>query len=91
MIRPVQKTVAALFVAAMFSPAQALVVGVADSSNSIPFGSTGGGFFYQQVYSSASFSSPININEVTFYNSVTPGGAPMTGTFDLYLSVTNAP
>jgi hypothetical protein len=91
MIRPVQKTVAALFVAVMFSPAQALVVGVADSSNSIPFGSTGGGFFYQQVYSSASFSSPININEVTFYNSETPGGAPMTGTFDLYLSVTNAP
>jgi len=66
MIRPVQKTVVALFVAAMFSPAQALVVGVADTPNSIPFGSTTGGFFYQQVYSSAGFSSLININEITF-------------------------
>jgi hypothetical protein len=91
MIRPVQKTVVTLFVAAMFSPAQALMVGVADTSNSIPFGSTTGGFFYQQIYSSVSFSSPININGITFYNSVMPGGAPMTGTFHLYLSLTNAP
>ena len=91
MRRLFQKIVAALFAAAMFSPAQAIVIGVADSSNSIPFGSTTGGFFYQQVYNATTFSSPININEITFYSSVTPGGAPMTGTFDLYLSLTNAP
>lgn len=86
-----QKIAIALFAAAMISPAQAMVIGVADSSNSIPFGSTTGGFFYQQVYNATSFSSPINITEITFYNSITPGGTPMTGTFDLYLSTTSAP
>ena len=84
-------TAMAFFVAAAFSPAHASVIGVADSSNSIPFGSTGGGFFYQQAYSAASFNGPININEITFYNTVTHGGFPMTGAFDLYLSVTSAP
>jgi hypothetical protein len=88
--RGFQKTAGALFVAVMISPAQATVIGTADSSNSIPFGSPGGGFFYQQVYNSTNFSSPININEITFYNSVTPGGARMTGTFDIYLSTTTA-
>jgi hypothetical protein len=78
---------ASLF-AATFSPVQATVIGVADSSNSIPFGSTTGGFFYQQAYNSTSFSSSININEITFYNSTAPGGARMTGTFDIYLSTT---
>ena len=86
-----QKTAIALFVAALISPAQATVIGVADSSNCIPFGCTTGGFFYQQVYSAASFSAPININEITFYNSFTPGGFKMTGTFDLYFSLTSAP
>ena len=85
-----QKTAIALFVAALVSPAQATVIGVADSSSCIPFGCTTGGFFYQQVYSAASFSGPININEITFYNSFSAGGFKMTGTFDLYLSVTNA-
>src|SRR5262245_23631326 len=74
----------------MMSPAQATVIGTPDSSNSIPFGSPGGGFFYQQVYNATSFSSPININQITFYNSAMPGGAPMTGTFDIYLSTTAA-
>lgn len=89
-IRKLQTTALALFVSAALSPAQAVVIGSADTSNSIPFGSTTGGFFYQQVYNSTSFSAPININEITFYNTVSPGGFRMTGTFDLYLSVTTA-
>jgi hypothetical protein len=68
-----------------------LIFGLADSSSCIPFGCTTGGFFYQQVYSTASFSTPININEITFYNSFTPGGFKMTGTFDVYFSLTSAP
>jgi hypothetical protein len=47
--------------------------------------------FYQQVYSAASFSTPININEITFYNSFTSGGFKMTGTFDVYFSLTSTP
>ena len=85
-----QKLAAVLMLAAATSPATATVIGVADSSNSIPFGSTTGGFFYQQEYSAGSFAAPLNINEITFYNTVAPGGFKMTGTFDLYLSVTNS-
>ncbi|MBR0697376.1 PEPxxWA-CTERM sorting domain-containing protein [Bradyrhizobium lablabi] len=68
------------------SPAAALVIGNADSSNGIPFGNNVGGYYYQQIYNSSSFSSSININEITFYNSLFPGGTARTGTFDIYLS-----
>jgi hypothetical protein len=85
-----QKLAAVLMLAAATSPATATVIGVADSSNSIPFGSTTGGFFYQQEYSAGSFAAPLNVNEITFYNSFAPGGFKMTGTFDLFLSVTNS-
>ena len=82
--------VAATILAAAFSPAQALVVGTADTASSIPFGSTFGGYTFQQVYSSSSFGSSININEITFYESTQyAGGSPRTGTFDIYLSTTN--
>ena len=82
----------AFFFAASFSPAHALVIGMADAgqANSIPFGQTTGGFVYQQVYNSTNFNSSMNINEITFYNSTAPGGTPMTGTFDIYLSTTTA-
>src|SRR6478736_5800606 len=42
---------AILFFVAAFSPAQALVIGVADpgQANSIPFGQTTGGFVYQHL------------------------------------------
>jgi hypothetical protein len=72
--------------AVSLSTAEAAVVGMADSSNGIPFGNNGGGYYYQQVYNSTSFSSSININEITFYNSLSPGGAARPGTFDIYLS-----
>lgn len=77
--------VAAIF-AVMFSPAQALVIGTADSSNGIPFGNNTGSYYYQQVYNSTSFSASININEITFYNSLSPGGTARPGTFEIYLS-----
>ena len=72
--------------AASFSPAESAVIGTADSSNGIPFGNNGGGYYYQQVYNSTSFNSSININEITFYNTLSPGGAARPGTFDIYLS-----
>jgi len=83
---------AILFFVAAFSPAQALVIGVADpgQANSIPFGQTSGGFVYQQVYNATNFNASMNINEITFYNSTLPGGTPMTGHFDIYLSETTA-
>ena len=85
------KAAAWLMFAAAISPANATVIGVADSSSCIPFGCTTGGFFYQQAYNATNFSGPIDLNQITFYNTVAPGGERMTGTFDLFLSVTNAP
>jgi hypothetical protein len=87
----IKAAVLAYFCAAAFSPAHALVIGVADAENSIPFGSTGGGFVYQQVYNQANFNSPISIGEITFYDSINPGGVPRTGNFDIYLSTTSLP
>lgn len=77
-------TVAAL--AASLSSAKAVVVGTADGSNGIPFGNNGGGYYYQQVYNATLFNSPININQITFYNSLSPGGTARPGTFEVYLS-----
>jgi len=65
------------------SPSNAVVVGTADNSNSIPFDTYLGGSTYQQVYTGL---SSININSLTFYNSKNPGGTPATGQFQLYLS-----
>lgn len=80
---------AALALAFAFAPAQALVIGEADTTNNIPFGGNGGGYFYQQIYSAASFDGPISIQTISFYNSLTPGGAPRSGSFGLFLSTTS--
>ncbi len=77
--------------AAVVSPAQALVIGTADTTNSYPFGSSGAGYYYQQIYSASSFSGPLSINLISFYNSLSPSTVtPLTDTFTLYLSTTNA-
>ena len=72
--------------AASLSSAEAVVVGTADTSNGIPFGNNGGGYYYQQVYNATLFNASININQLTFYNSLSPGGAARPGTFEVYLS-----
>jgi hypothetical protein len=82
--------VAAAFGAAAFSPAHALVIGTADTTSGLGFGNNTGGYYFQQIYNKSSFSSPININELTFYNTLSPGGTPRPGTFDIYLSIVNA-
>lgn len=83
--------VAAASVAATLSPANALVIGTADDGNSV-FNSPGTfGYYFQQIYNSSSFSSPISISEITFYNSKYPGGTPAAGSFDIFLSTSNAP
>ena len=80
---------ATLALAIAFAPAQALVIGDADTTNNIPFGGNGGGYYYQQVYGAASFGGAISIDSISFYNSLAPGGAPRTGSFALYLSTTS--
>jgi hypothetical protein len=91
----IKTVVAALLFGAAFSSAQAAVIGTIDTnpghSNSAPFGSLQSGFFYQQVYDDSAFSSALTINELTFYNSVTPGGSPVPGAFQIYLASTAQP
>ena len=68
---------------AAVSPSHAVVVGTADTSNSIPFDTYLSGYYYQQVYSGL---SSMNISSLTFYNSQHPGGDPGTGQFQISLS-----
>lgn len=82
--------VAAFGAAVAAAPAHALVIGSADTSNSIPFGSTLGGYYYQQVYDAASFGAATAISQISFYNSLRPENTPRTGAFQLYLSTTTA-
>jgi hypothetical protein len=88
-----QTAATALLLAAVFSPAQALVVGAADpnplKTNSAPFGSAQSGQIYQQVYDDSAFSSPLTISELTFYNTKNPGGAVNPGNFRIYLAETS--
>lgn len=67
------------------APAQALVIGTADSTSSLPFGSTTSGYYYQQIYSASSLSA-MNISQISFYNRLAPGGTTRPGTYVLYLS-----
>jgi hypothetical protein len=81
--------VAALVVGA-FSPARAVVIGTADGELSNPFAQTLGNFVYQQVYSSADFSSSINIGKISFYDTFgQTGGSSRTGDFTIFLSNTS--
>ena len=90
-----QAITAALLFGAALSPAQAVVIGTADTnpnhSNSAPFGSLQASYFYQQVYDDSAFNAPITINQLTFYNSITPGGSPNPGAFQIYLAKTAQP
>jgi hypothetical protein len=81
----IQKAALAAFAAAAMVPANALVIGTADSSNSIPIGGNGGGYYFQQVYSAASFAAGLDISSLTFYNYDTAAGNLMLAarTFDL--------
>ncbi|MEO8301770.1 MAG: PEPxxWA-CTERM sorting domain-containing protein, partial [Rhizomicrobium sp.] len=83
----------ALFFGAALAPAHAVVIGTTDTnpnhSNSAPFGSLQASYFYQQVYDDGAFNAPITINELTFYNSITPGGSVVPGAFRIYLASTS--
>jgi hypothetical protein len=76
-------------------PAGAVVIGTTDlnpgHSNAAPFGNLQASYFYQQVYDDSAFNAPITIKELTFYNSVTPGGVPNPGAFQIYLATTAEP
>ena len=76
--------------AAAVSPAHAVVIGTADSSNSYPFGAYSASYF-QQIYNKSAFSAPISINKLTFYNTLSPSTTrPLTDTFTIFLSTTSA-
>ena len=76
--------VGATFCLVAFSSAQALVIGTVDSENSIPFSNSVP--VYRQLYNATSFSSPMNIGDITFYDSNNSGGSLTGGTFKLFLS-----
>jgi len=81
---------AALCVAGAVSPAQALVVGTADTSSSIPF-SYFHAPYYQQIYNASSFAGPTSISQISFYNTLSPATTtPLADTFTFYLSTSNA-
>ncbi len=72
--------------AAAVSPAQALVVGTADSISTIPF-SYFHAPYYQQIYSAAAFAAPTSISKISFYNTQGPTHVtPLADTFTFYLS-----
>jgi hypothetical protein len=80
---------AALCVAGAVSPAQALVVGTADTSSSIPF-SYFHAPYYQQIYNASSFAGPTSISQISFYNTLSPATTtPLADTFTFYLSTSN--
>jgi hypothetical protein len=81
---------AALCCAAAVSPAQAAVIGVADSSNSYPFGAFVAPYF-QQIYNKAAFSAPVSISKLTFYNTQSPSTTkPLADTCTIFLTTTSA-
>lgn len=82
----VQPALAVIGALAAVSPAQALVIGTADTSNSIPFGGNLGGYYYQQVYDGAAFSGGIDIQSLTFYTALSPASTARSGTFVIYLT-----
>ena len=91
MKRLLQAAATAAIVAAAFSPAQAVVIGTADSENALPFGSSNSGtaFVYQQVYNKTDFGGPIDITRITFYDAFgTTGGDVRGGNFRIFLSTT---
>jgi hypothetical protein len=82
--------VAAFCVAGAVSPAQALVIGTADSSGSIPFGYFHAPYF-QQIYNASSFAGPTSISQISFYDTLSPATTtPLADTFTFYLSTSNA-
>jgi hypothetical protein len=69
-----------------------IVIGVpgAGDSNSFPFGSNvDAGTVYQQVYASSSFSEPITISDIVFYNTWSGGKSFRSGDYTLSLSTTS--
>ena len=91
MKRLLRAAATAAIVAAAFSPAQAVVIGTADSENALPFGSSNSGtaFVYQQVYNKTDFGGPIDITRITFYDAFgTTGGNVRGGNFRIFLSTT---
>ena len=91
MKRIMQTAAAAMFVVAAFSPAQALVIGTANSENGRPFSDVTVPSWFNQAYNASDFASPISISSITFYDSFgATGGVGRTDTFRLWLSKTSS-
>jgi hypothetical protein len=80
---------AACCLVAAVSPAQALVIGTADTGGSIPFGYFHAPYF-QQIYNASSFAGATNISQISFYSTQYPNATtPLADTFTFYLSTSN--
>ena len=86
-----------LFTASAALQASTTVVGNYNDGNSYPFLSndsgttTGQTIDYQQVYSSSSFSGPLNIQSISFFFAQGLGGSStvLNGSYNIYLSTTS--
>jgi hypothetical protein len=68
-----------------------VVVGTANTGNSLPFGFYNWVGEYQQVYSSSAFAGSINVSSLTFFDYYNNTGDTLTATpFQVYLSTTSA-
>jgi len=83
--------VSAALLAASSSVHATIIVGSTDGGNCYPFGcndsgiSVGQSIHYQQIYSSTAFAGAINIESLTFYNSLFPGNI-LSGNYVFHLS-----
>ena len=89
------KLLAALALSAAFvAPAHAdVTVGTADTASTLPFSQYAylGGYYFQQVYSAASFGSGLTIDSISFFKSADyAGSTPNAGDYRFYLGTTNA-
>src|SRR5689334_6142783 len=86
-------TLASVMLAAVANADVMVGTGDAGNGNCIPFScSSFAGTTYQQLYSSSSFSGPINITSLSFFNTKfnNPGQSLAMGTFTLSLSTVSA-
>ena len=66
-----------------------ILIGTATGSNSFPFNSSSTADRYQQVYSASSFSGPVDITAISFFNNNNPGAVFETADYMFTFSTSN--
>jgi hypothetical protein len=70
--------------------ADSILIGNASSGNDFPFGTPTYLGEYQQVYSQADFTGPVQINSISFFSDPGYSNQSITGTYTLDFSTTSA-